>query len=77
MFTPNKAVCDLMPAPVKRRYRLLLLSNTNELHSRQFRGQFAEVLDRFDRLFLSHEMGLRKPDPRIYRHCRRLGRRAG
>ena len=32
------------------RYRLLLGSNTNELHARQFRGQFAEILRHFDRL---------------------------
>jgi epoxide hydrolase-like predicted phosphatase len=67
MFTPNKAVCDLIPR-LAGRYKLALLSNTNELHYRQFRGQFADVLDRFDRLFVSHEMGLRKPDPSIYRH---------
>ena len=67
MFTPNEAVCDLIPR-LAGRYKLALLSNTNELHYRQFRGQFAAVLDRFDRLFVSHEMGLRKPDPAIYRH---------
>ena len=65
MFAPNKAVCDLVPA-LASNYKLALLSNTNELHYRQFRGQFADVLDRFDRLFVSHEMGLRKPDPAIY-----------
>ena len=66
MFTPNKAVCDLVPL-LAGRYTLALLSNTNELHYRHFRGQFAGVLDRFDRLFVSHEMGLRKPVPEIYR----------
>ena len=67
MFTPNQAVCDLIPQ-LAGRYTLALLSNTNELHYRQFRGQFAGVLDSFDRLFVSHEMGLRKPDPAIYHH---------
>ena len=67
MFSPNDAVCDLIPR-LAGHYKLALLSNTNELHYRQFRGQFADVLDRFDRLFVSHEIGLRKPDPAIYRH---------
>ena len=66
MFTPNKAVCDLIPL-LAGRYTLALLSNTNELHYGHFRVQFADVLDRFDRLFVSHEMGLRKPTPEIYR----------
>ena len=65
MFTPNEAVCDLIPR-LAGRFTLALLSNTNELHYRQFREQFADVLDRFDRLFVSHEMGLRKPVPEIY-----------
>jgi putative hydrolase of the HAD superfamily len=71
MFTPNEEVCRLVPG-LARRHQLLLLSNTNELHSRQFRRQFAEVLAPFAGLVLSHEVGLRKPDPAIYRHCERL-----
>lgn len=67
MFTPNPEVCDLIPR-LQGKNRLALLSNTNELHYRQFRGQFASVLDRFDRLFVSHEVGLRKPAPEIYHH---------
>ena len=74
MFTPNPDVCPL-PALLKPRYRLLLLSNTNELHARQFLRQFADVLAPFDALVLSHEVGVRKPDPRIYEHCRRLAGR--
>jgi putative hydrolase of the HAD superfamily len=74
MFTPNEAVCALVPR-LKPRYRLLLLSNTNALHALQFRGQFAETLRHFDSLVLSHEVGLRKPDRRIYEHCRKLAGR--
>ena len=71
MFTPNQDVC-LLPALLKPRYRVLLLSNTNELHARQFLRQFADVLAPFDARVLSFEVGVRKPDPRIYEHCRRL-----
>ncbi len=76
MFWPNDEVCALVPL-VKRRYRLYLLSNTNDLHYRRFKAQFAGVLSCFDGLVLSHEVGVRKPDPRIYEACRaRAGRPA-
>jgi putative hydrolase of the HAD superfamily len=71
MFEPNPDVCGLIPG-LKGRYRLVLLSNTNDLHYRQFRGQFAGTLAHFDHLVLSHEVGVRKPDPRIYAHCQQL-----
>lgn len=75
MFTPNKAVCDLIPL-LHRRYRLVLLSNTNELHALHFRRQFADTLSHFDALVLSHEVGVRKPCPDIYLHCQKLANAA-
>jgi putative hydrolase of the HAD superfamily len=76
MFDPNPDVCALVPQ-LKPRYRLVLLSNTNDLHYRQFRTQFSEVLGHFDALVLSHEIGARKPSPRVYQAClERAGRPA-
>jgi putative hydrolase of the HAD superfamily len=74
MFTPNPAVCALVPL-LKPRHKLLLLSNTNDLHARRFLAQFHDVLAPFDHLVLSHELGVRKPDPRVYAHCQRLAGR--
>ncbi len=71
MFTPNPEVCGLVPL-LKPRYRLLLLSNTNDLHSRWFLSQFKETLAHFDGVVLSHKVGVRKPDPLVYAHCQRL-----
>lgn len=71
IFTPNRPVCDLVPR-LQGRYRLALLSNTNDLHYRVFRRQFADTLDRFDHLVASHLVGLRKPEPEIYRHVEQL-----
>lgn len=68
MFTPNEEMCALVPA-LKPRYRLVLLSNTNELHAVHFRRQFAKTLAHFDALVLSHEVGFRKPCTDIYAHC--------
>jgi putative hydrolase of the HAD superfamily len=71
IFQPNAEVCSLLPA-LKGRYRLLLGSNTNELHGRHFRRQFAEVLRNFDALVLSYEIGIRKPNAGFFEHCQRL-----
>jgi putative hydrolase of the HAD superfamily len=70
MFWPNNEVCQLVPA-LKPRYQLFLLSNTNDMHCRWFRRQFAETLAHFGGLFFSHELGIRKPNPQIYEHCLR------
>ncbi|MBI1831593.1 MAG: HAD family phosphatase [Planctomycetes bacterium] len=71
IFTPNAEVCELIPK-LAPRYRILLGSNTNAIHSRQFIPQFADVLCHFDSLVLSHEIGLRKPDLAFFRHCHAL-----
>ncbi len=73
IFRPNSEVCTLVPT-LKPRYRLLLGSNTNAIHSRQFRHQFADVLRHFDHLVLSHEIGVRKPRLEFFEHCQRLAR---
>ncbi len=71
IFQPNEEVCALLPR-LKPRHRLLLGSNTNELHAVQFRRQFADVLRHFDHLVLSYEVGVRKPHAGFFEHCRRL-----
>lgn len=71
IFTPNPEVCDLIPL-LRPRYRILLGSNTNEVHATQFRRQFADVLGHFDELVLSHEIGHRKPHAEFFTHCHRL-----
>jgi glucose-1-phosphatase len=71
IFWPNPDVIALLPR-LKPRYRLLLASNTNELHARKFLKQFAEPLTIFDALVLSHEAGARKPRPAFFEYCQRL-----
>ena len=55
-------------------YQLFLLSNTNALHRTAFdailrrdHGLADGLLSFFDRVYYSHEIGLRKPDPAIFR----------
>jgi putative hydrolase of the HAD superfamily len=71
IFTPNPDVCALVPR-LKRRHRLVLASNTNELHSAYFRETFADVLRHFDAVGLSHEAGARKPHRAFFEHCQTL-----
>jgi putative hydrolase of the HAD superfamily len=75
IFTPNPEVCSLIPL-LTPRYRVLLGSNTNDVHARQFRHQFADVLCHINALVLSHEIGCRKPYAGFYAHCEHLARAA-
>jgi glucose-1-phosphatase len=55
------------------RYRLFLLSNTNEIHYEKYCDDFSKIYpgrslrSLFEDTFFSFEMGLRKPDPEIFR----------
>jgi len=56
---------------LKRKYRIFLLSNTNEIHRLKFHRIFKESYgysfdQLFERNYYSHEMGLRKPDQKIF-----------
>jgi glucose-1-phosphatase len=68
IFQPNPEVCGLIPH-LKKRYRILLGSNTNELHSKQFIAQFEDVLSHFDDLVLSCKIQVRKPAASFFQHC--------
>lgn len=53
---------------LKKNYRLFLLSNTNSLHIEAIYAEHGQEVFRemFERLFLSYEMGTRKPMVNIY-----------
>lgn len=46
--------------------RLVALTNTNILHSVLWKQLYADAMRRFEAVFISHEMGARKPEPEIY-----------
>ncbi|MFC1804717.1 HAD family hydrolase [Candidatus Omnitrophota bacterium] len=60
----NRAVYGLAKA-VKRKFKTVLLSNTNAVHFDYVRKKFP-VFDAFDHIFTSYELGMRKPQPAIY-----------
>jgi putative hydrolase of the HAD superfamily len=47
--------------------RLVALTNTNELHTPVWKRLYADALARFEAVFVSHELGVRKPEPASYR----------
>jgi glucose-1-phosphatase len=56
---------------LRKNYSVYLLSNTNSIHFKEYSRAFHEsykinFFDLFDRLFLSHEIGIHKPDAGIY-----------
>ena len=59
---------------LKKKYRLILLSNTNELHEVHYNEQLAEQhgianLDRiFEKVYYSHVINLRKPNREIFEY---------
>jgi putative hydrolase of the HAD superfamily len=52
-----------------KRYRLVLLSNTNAIHFEMVREAYRPLLRHFHELVLSYEVKAMKPDPRIYQEA--------
>lgn len=71
IFWPNQEVIALLPH-LPSRYRLLLGSNTNELHALHFSRQFALALRPFHELVFSYQVGTCKPQAAFFDHCRCL-----
>ncbi|MFM8472826.1 MAG: HAD family hydrolase [Candidatus Kapaibacterium sp.] len=53
---------------LKEHHRVILLSNINVIHHERIAAECAELFSLFDALYLSYDIGLRKPSPRIFRH---------
>lgn len=49
-------------------HRVVILSNTNQLHCAYWPTQYPEVQLAADKIYLSQELGMRKPEARIYQH---------
>ena len=68
IFWANPEVCDLVPR-LKPHYRLVLASNTNEMHFDKYTAQFADTLRHFDHLVVSHRARARKPHPEFFTYA--------
>ena len=64
IFTPKNDMIGLI-GTLSKGYRLVLISNTNEMHFQHIRKNYP-VLNKFDRLIVSYQEKQRKPDERLY-----------
>ena len=65
IFLPDTLVPESLIEGLSRRYRMLLLSNTNAIHFKMVRENYP-LLRHFDDYVLSYEVGALKPSARIY-----------
>ena len=69
----NSIFLDPLPAtePLVTRLaesiRLVVLSNTNRIHAEVWLNKYRSILAHFEKIFVSHEIGARKPEPEAYR----------
>jgi len=74
IFLPETLISEELLIALKKHYRMVLLSNTNQIH---FEGILANypLLRHFDEFVVSYRVGFMKPAPEIYRaavkaaHC--------
>lgn len=64
IFRPNEPMLPLL-TELKKRYRLVLLSNTSRAHFEFLLPRYP-ILKLFDEFVLSYQVGAAKPDPKIY-----------
>lgn len=65
IFLPETLIPESLLEGLRRRYRLLLLSNTNAIHFEMIRENYP-LIKHFHEYILSYEVGAMKPSPRIY-----------
>lgn len=54
---------------LKKQYRIIALTNTNETHSKFWKVKYKSTLALFEKVFSSHEMKFRKPEFGAYYIC--------
>ncbi len=58
---PIKSTIDLLPV-IASKYELYALTNTNRVHADFFKKTYRKELSNFQKIYISNEIGLRKPD---------------
>lgn len=62
----RKEVITIMQQLREQGHRVVVLSNTNRLHTTYWPEQYPQISAAADSIYLSQEMGMRKPEARIY-----------
>ena len=76
IFLPHTLVPESILEGLRRRYRLLVLSNTNAIHFEMVR-QCYPILRHFDDFVLSYEVKAMKPDAPIYQALEQMTGKRG
>lgn len=71
LFPPYTLIEDDLIERLRKRHKILLLSNTNAIHFEMVRESYP-ILRHFDGFVLSYELGCMKPESGIYREAVRL-----
>ncbi|MGQ8818757.1 glucose-1-phosphatase [Serratia sp. NA_13] len=61
-------VIDIMKRLRSEGHRVVVLSNTNRLHCNYWPQHYPQVAEAADHLYLSQDIGMRKPDANIFQH---------
>ena len=59
-------VIEIMRKLREQGHRVVVLSNTNRLHTEFWPDEYPQIRAVADRIYLSQDMGMRKPEARIY-----------
>ena len=65
-------VIDIMQTLREQGHRVVVLSNTNALHTTFWPDEYPQIYAAADHVYLSQEMGMRKPEARIYQRVLEL-----
>ncbi|SFU59840.1 glucose-1-phosphatase [Xenorhabdus koppenhoeferi] len=64
----RQEIIELMNKLRTQGHRVVVLSNTNHLHFDYLSVHYPEIAASADLLYLSQELGMRKPEPDIFKH---------
>ncbi len=68
----NDIYLDVIPGmesileELQKHLRLVVLTNTNQIHAPEWRNRYSDILTYFEKIFASHEIGARKPDAEAF-----------
>jgi epoxide hydrolase-like predicted phosphatase len=52
---------------LKSKFRLVVLTNTNEIHGNKWKNKYQSILKYFEKIFCSYEIHSRKPEKKAYK----------
>ena len=66
IYGPELEIAGKLPGLLAGRMPLFAFTNSNPTHQASWEQRYSRALSMFQRIFVSSEMGVRKPEPRSY-----------